>query len=580
VRRLRLARERRLLAHLGPLPPGERRALATIVAMLAAAAVLRLPVPVLTQTLIDRVIGGGRLALLPPLAAALVVVSLLQLVLHVAKGRRLAAVREAVVARLHHRAVGHLLRLDPAVIARRTPGYLAARAAADATAAGRVLSDAVMRLVLDALTLLFGLGLMVHYEPRLALLALALLPPYGVAVARYGERVRAGAHRTLEAGAAAQRELVDLVRNVPLVRLHGAGEFLASRHERAWDRGVRARLELADLLFRSTGVSVFLAGLAPVLVLVVGGLEALAGRLTVGELVAFLGLVGYVFNPVQRAASTRLELRRALAALERIEELLRLPAAAPDPADAVVVHEPLGRIELRDVRFAYPGGEEVLRGITLAAGPAELVALTGPSGAGKTTVLWLLAGLLEPASGAVLLDGVDLHRLARSSLRAAVTMVPQPAMLLDGTVRENILLGREGFSEADVVLAAERANAMEFIRRLPQGLDTPVGEGGARLSGGQAQRLALARALLGPAVVVLLDEPATYLDAASREALKQALAALRTDRTVLVVTHDPELLRIADRVVTLEAGRVTAAEGRRLAPEAAPLPPRAAKPAT
>jgi len=552
----RLRRERRLLALLGPLPGPDRRRLTAVVAMLAAAALLRLPVPVLTQTLIDRVIAGRRADLLPLLVAALIAVSALQLLLHVAKGKRLAALREALTARFHHRLVAHLLRLSPAVIAERTPGYLTSRVASDATAAGRVLSDAVLRLLLDALTFVFGLGLMVHYEPRLAALSLLLVPAYALAVFRYGEEVQKRSHATLETTAAVQRELLDLVRNVPLALLHNAAGFLAERHERAWGRGVAARLELADTLFRSTGVTVFLSGLAPVLVLVVGGIEAMSGRLSVGALVAFLGLVGYVFNPVQRAASTRLELRRALAALERAEELLRLPTGILERPEARVLVDPVGHVELRGVHYAYRDHESVLRGVSLEAAPGELVALTGPSGAGKTTVLWLVAHLLEPDEGLVLLDGIDVRRLALASVRASVTMVPQPAMLLDGTIRDNILLGRGGFSDDDVALAAERSNAMEFIRRLPLGLDTPIGEGGARLSGGQGQRIALARALLEPAPVVLLDEPSTYLDGESRDALRQALLALRSDRTVIVVTHDPRLLGLADRVITLEAGRV------------------------
>ncbi|NOZ93319.1 MAG: ABC transporter ATP-binding protein [Acidobacteria bacterium] len=552
----RFRRERRLLELLGPLPGPDRRRLAVVIAMLAASALLRLPVPVLTQTLIDRVIAGGQANLLPPLAAALIVVSAFQLLLHVSKGKRLATLREAVTARFHHRLVAHLLRLSPTVIAEKTPGYLTSRVASDATAAGRLLSDSVLRLLLDALTFVFGLGLMVHYEARLAGLTLVLVPVYALAVFRFGEEVRERSHATLEATAAIQRELLDLVRNVPLALLHNAAGFLAERHERAWGRGVTARLRLADTLFRSTGVTAFLSGLAPVVVLVVGGIEAMNGQLSVGGLVAFLGLVGYVFNPVQRAASTRLEFRRALAALERAEELFRLPTGILERPDVQILVHPVGHVELREVWFAFRDNEPVLRGVNLEAAPGELVALTGPSGVGKTTVLWLVAHLLEPDEGMVLLDGIDVRRLAPASVRACVTMVPQPAMLLDATIRDNILLGRTSYSEADVILAAERANALDFVRGLPNGFDTPIGEGGARVSGGEGQRIALARALLEPAPVVLLDEPSTYLDGESREALREALLALRTDRTVIVVTHDPRLLSLADRVVTLEAGRV------------------------
>jgi ABC-type multidrug transport system fused ATPase/permease subunit len=284
------------------------------------------------------------------------------------------------------------------------------------------------------------------------------------------------------------------------------------------------------------------------------------GRLTIGGLLAFLAYLTQLLRPVGDLSQLAATLLAAGAGGERVLELLdRRPLVRERPG-ARTIDRARGEIELDDVSFTYPDtAEPVLRGVTLSARPGEVVALTGPSGCGKSTVARLLLRFVDPDAGTARLDGIDLRELDLGSLRENVALLLQETMLFDASVRENIALGRPETSRHAIEAAARSAGAHEFIVGLPEGYATRVGQRGRILSGGQRRRIEIARTLLRDAPVVVLDEPTTGLDSDTAQRLIEPLGTLLAGRTALLITHDPQLLRYADRVIGLDPVRVVAA---------------------
>ncbi|HEB54682.1 MAG TPA: ABC transporter ATP-binding protein, partial [bacterium] len=309
---------------------------------------------------------------------------------------------------------------------------------------------------------------------------------------------------------------------------------------------IESRLSMASEVALAVGV-------AFVLTLGVGRVQQ--GALSPGQLLVLLAYVRAVYRPIRKALARSAAMVKAAAAGERVLELLDAEWSlrrAPDARPLPVIER---GVELRGVRFAHGEGREVLRGVDLELRRGEVVALVGGNGAGKTTLISLLPRLREPQGGEVLVDGVDLRHYDPVDLRAQIAVVFQESILFDGTLLENVRLGRPDASDDDVLQAAEIAGVTEFARRLPDGLETRVGERGAELSGGERQRVALARAVVRDASVYVLDEPTTGLDAGAEAALCDRLLAHLGDKAVLLVSHNPRLIARADRVVALVDGR-------------------------
>jgi len=297
---------------------------------------------------------------------------------------------------------------------------------------------------------------------------------------------------------------------------------------------------------------------ARVTVLGVGGLLIARHQVTLGTLVAFTGYLGGVFSPVQALTGMYQTLCRATVALESVLSILEAEDALGDAPDAREVPALRGEIEFRNVSFEYRAGAPVVQHIQLCARPGEMVALIGPSGAGKTTLMALLQRLYDPSTGSIHVDGLDLRQLKQRQLRAQIGIVLQEGMLFSDTLAENIAFGRPSAPRQAIEAAARAANAHDFIAELPQGYDTPAGERGCRLSGGERQRIAIARALLKDAPILILDEATSALDAEAEEKVQQALARLRHGRTTFVIAHRLSTITAADKIAVLKDGRITA----------------------
>ena len=335
---------------------------------------------------------------------------------------------------------------------------------------------------------------------------------------------------------------------------------MESREKHRFMSGVREanRLVLQGVGRDSSvgGVRSLAGGLARVTAVAFGGLLVLRGEATVGTVVAFLGYVTGLFGPVLSLSQLYGTIRRASISLEQLFGLLDRPEELGDPERPLPLGDVFGRVDFRDVRFGYRKGEALIRGITLHAEPGETVALVGPSGSGKSTLMALLQRLYDPWEGRILIDGRDIRCVAQRDLRAHMGVVLQDPLLFEDSVRDNIAYGRPSATMEEIEAAARAANADEFIRRLPDGYDTKVGERGGRLSVGERQRVAIARALLKDPRILILDEPTSALDVRSESRVQEAIERLRQGRTTFVIAHRLSTVVGADRILVLDGGAI------------------------
>jgi ABC-type multidrug transport system fused ATPase/permease subunit len=423
------------------------------------------------------------------------------------------------------------------------------------TDVGRML-DAIVALaatlVPDLVMLLAVMVVLVVFDPGLALVGLAVLPVLALLAVRQRRKVRAAQQRARAESGRLSATTTDLLRNVRAVQAFGRS-YRASQVFNTRNHALRdAEMQAVGVSARWTPLADLVLAVGAGLVLLVGGREVLAGRLSTGALLVVVAYLKDLYGPVRALTRLSSTLAKAGASAARVAEVLDSDDEVPDhpyPGPA-----PLLRREVRfdRVSFAYDRDQPVLRDFDLRIGYGETVALIGPSGVGKSTLLHLLLRLYDVDAGSVSIDGVDVRACRLQALRDGIAFVPQDPWLLDGTLADNIAFGSATATRADVLAAGRAALVDEFARQLPAGYDTPLGEGGVRLSGGQRRRVALARAAVSDAPLVLLDEPTASLDPASAASVIQAIRSATARRTVLLVTHDRDLAAIADRVVTLE----------------------------
>jgi ATP-binding cassette subfamily B protein len=449
-------------------------------------------------------------------------------------------------------AFSHVLSLSLRWHDRVRTGEVLSRLTSDV---GRVLTAVVAictTLLPNALLLASTLTILLVVSPSLALLGLAVLPVLIWLTAQQRRRVRAAEMAAREAAGHLTGTTADLLHNVRAVQAFGRRDRAVTMYAEPNDRAVEAEVRALTTEARWAPVPSIVLEIGTGAVLVAGGLQVQAGRLTIGELLVALMYLGDLQSPVRSLVRLTTVRAKANASAARLDEVLSCTEAVPEPAVPRPVPPVREGVRLESVSFAYSPDRPVLSGFDLSVGAGETVCLFGPSGAGKSTALHLLLRLYDVDAGRVLIDGVDVREFSTTELREHLAFVPQDPWLLDGTVADNIAFGAERVTRAQVLAAGRAAWVDEFALSLPEGYDTPLGESGVRLSGGQRRRIALARAVVSSAPVVLLDEPTTSLDA---EAARQVVGAIRSatrDRTVLLVTHDPVLAAIADRTVHVQ----------------------------
>lgn len=467
----------------------------------------------------------------------------------------MAGISARVSAAMQTDLLRHILRLDGGFFQTHSPGALIERVQGDTIAVQGVWSTLVTGIGRDlvALTGLFAVALSIDWRWTLAALIgapLLILPT--LVVQRYIRR-KTGQMRD-QAGLRATRldEIFHGIQAIKLNRMEGyqTGRFagIVARIVRFDVRTTLGRAMMPAMIDIVTGLGFFA-------VLMLGGQEVASGARTVGEFMAFFTAMALTFQPIRRLGDLSGLWQIAAASLERVYRLLDTAPLSTRPQAVTGTPFAAPDITLRDVTFAY-GDTPVLRGLSFTAPAGGVTALVGASGAGKTTVFHLLTGLMEPASGTILIGGQDTASLSLPDLRANFAAVSQDAALFDETLRENILLGRADVPPATLTAAMDAAHVTDFVAGLPAGLDTPAGPRGSALSGGQRQRVAIARALLADAPILLLDEATSALDAQSEALVSDALARLSKGRTTLVIAHRLSTVRGADKIVVMDQGRV------------------------
>jgi subfamily B ATP-binding cassette protein MsbA len=530
---------------------------------LLIAAGVALAFPQIVRHLLDAAFQRGDRGLLDRIAIALVGLFALQGAMNFVQVYLLTSTTERVVAGLREDVFAHLVRLSPGFFTERRSGELTSRLSADLAVLQSLMSTWVSEMSRQVLFLVGGIVLLTLTHPRLTTTTLAVVPVVVGAAFLFGRRLRRAStgvqDRVAEAMASADEAFSQIRTVQSFHRQADETRRFGAQLADVVDAAVY-RAKLRALLF---GVVGFIAFSGVVAVLWEGGQLVLDGALTPGALVSFLLYAITIAAAVGSLAALFGSYQEALGAASRVFELLDMDATVAEPEHPRPLIRPVrGDVALEGVSFRYsPDLPDAITDIDLRVQSGEVVALVGPSGAGKTTVASLLPRFWDVTTGRITLDGIDIRDLSFADLRGAIGMVPQEPALFSGTIRENIAYARPSDlgpapSDADIVAAARAAHALEFIERLPNGFETRVGERGVKLSGGQRQRLAIARVFLKNPAFVVLDEATSSLDTESERAIEAAMEDLLRGRSTLIIAHRLSTVRRADRVVVLDRGTI------------------------
>ena len=465
-------------------------------------------------------------------------------------------VGQHVVHTIRRDLYAQVLRQPVAFHERERVGQISSRLTHDVNALAEVASSGALNLVNDLLTLGGIVAIMALLDVRLTLVTLASIPVVVLSMGYLGKQMRRAYRHVQQALAEVNAGVEQGVAGMRVVQSLSRESFTVEQFESLSLRNMKANLRVG-LLFAAVFPTMTVTNMLGVaLVLGYGGALVADGALTVGVLLAFLGYVYRFFGPLRELSLVYNTFQAAAASLDRIADYM---ARRPQLSEPAQPERPpggfKGRVALEHVTFGY-GDEPVLRDIELSVDAGETIALVGPTGAGKSTIARLLARLYDVQEGAVRIDGIDVRRIGQSDLRRLVTVVPQDVFLFADTIRENIRYGDPGAGDEEVEAAARRAQAHDFIARLPHGYDSEVGEMGAMLSGGQRQLVAFARALLADPRILVLDEATANVDAYTEALIQQAMDEIRRGRTTLIIAHRFSTLRKADRIVVVEDGRI------------------------
>ena len=468
---------------------------------------------------------------------------------------------ERVVADIRVAVFDRMIRMSPAFFERLMTGEILSRITTDTTLILSVLSSSVSWALRNMLLLIGAIILMIITSPKLSAMVLLVVPLVIGPIVILGRRLRRLSRENQDWIAASSGNASEALLAAQAVQANtheaASNEAFTTVTERSFN-SAKARI-LTRAVMSFIVIAVAFAGIVGVLW--IGARDVRTEVMTVGELVQFVIYAGMVAGSTGALSEIWGELQRAAGATERLVELLEAEDSVQDPAAPARLETPVrGEVTFDKVSFRYPARPEraALDGVSLSVQPGETVALVGPSGAGKTTVIQLLQRFYDPTEGRVLIDGQDVSTLRRSEFRETIALVPQEPVIFAASARDNIRFGRPGASDADIEKAARAAAAHDFIADLAEGYDTYLGERGVMLSGGQKQRIAIARAILRDAPILLLDEATSALDAESERAVQDAVETLSKDRTTLVVAHRLATVKQADRILVFEDGQIVA----------------------
>jgi ABC-type multidrug transport system fused ATPase/permease subunit len=550
------ALDRQILARLlGFLRPHSRR-MAIAFLMMLVTSVLTLLGPYLVKVAIDNYIAPGNVTGLLRIALLLLAVFVGIYIASVAQQYLVSWVGQRVLATMRSQLFQHLQALHLGYHDTHIVGVTISRVINDVAVINELLSEGFLTLIGDALVLIGIVSVMLSISPRLALLSFTVFPLMLLATYLFATRAQLAFRRTRVRIAAVVGDLAEDISGMRVIQAFAQEQATRERFDEVNRANRDAHVQAMSLSFIFIPSIEFLGMLATAVVLWFGGRAVANDELTMGVVVAFLAYVSRFFQPIRELSQLYTTLQAAMAGGERVLDLLDTVAEVADRPGAVEMPPITGRVELRDVSFAYRDDSHVLHDIELAIAPGQTVALVGATGAGKTTIANLVARLYDVSSGAVLIDGLDVREVTQRSLRRQMALVPQEPFLFRGTVADNIRFARVEASPARVEDAARGANAHEFISALPQGYDTEIAEGATNLSMGQRQLICIARAILADPRILILDEATSSVDTVTEMLIQEGLKRLLTGRTAIVIAHRLSTVRDADRICVLSQGRI------------------------
>lgn len=466
------------------------------------------------------------------------------------------SVGQWVMHDLRRTLYSHIQRLSLAYHDQKQTGDLISRITSDIDAIQNFIATGLLGVVVDGLTLLGMVAVMFHINWRFTLVALSVAPVLFAIVFSYTRRIKKATREVRKKEGEMVSIVQEVLSSIHVVRAFGREDYEQRRLEEQSLEGVEAALHARSLKARLSPLVQIIVAVGTCLVVWFGAKMVLEGALSVGSLIIFIFYLEKMYKPMQDFSKMTDTYSRAAAGYERIREVLETDNQIKDIRGAIVAPRFKGKIEFEHVSFAYELDSPVLKDVSFAIEPGRVAALVGPTGAGKTTIISLIARFYEPDSGSVKIDSIDVRRFRQKSLRGQISFVLQDTLLFHAPIWQNIGYGKPEASRAELLRAAELANAHEFIEKLPEGYNTIVGERGATLSGGQRQRIAIARAIIRNTPILILDEPSSGLDAASEKMVFEALDRLMEGRTSIVIAHRLSTIRRADVIFVVKDGRI------------------------
>ena len=542
----------RLLAYIKPYT---RRLVMAVVCIIVAAGA-NLYLPWIIKDMIDDVLMSKDMLMLNLIAAGILVVMFIRGVFYYGQSYLVSYVGQRVIIDVRGVLFRKFQRMPLSYYDRQQTGTVMSYITNDVAVMQSAIVDNLIELVTESSILIGSLGMMIYLDWKLSLLTLMTIPLVGFAMKIFGRKLKRSSTVIQERVAEITSLLQESISAIRVVKSFVRESYEIKRFEDENWRNFQAAMKNVKLSSLLTPTVEFLAAIAVTFIVWFGGYEVVNGVITAGELVAFLTYAVNLANPVKRLSRVYAAIQKAMAAADRVFNVMDLDEKITDVPDAKPLPPIKGKVEFKDITFSYKEGQPALQHISLKAEPGQMIALVGPSGSGKSTIANLIPRFYDVDSGVITIDDHDIRQVTADSLREQIGLVPQETMLFSTTVMENIRYGRLDATDEEVIEAAKAANAEEFIKELPEGYDTKLGERGLNLSGGQRQRLAIARAILKNPRVLILDEATSALDTESEKIVQDAMDKLMVGRTSFVIAHRLSTIFNADQIFVVENGHL------------------------
>ena len=527
---------------------------ALVCTMLAAGGNLYLPW--IFRDMIDKVLTAKDAYMLNLISASIVVIFLLRGIFLYWQNYLMSYVGQHVIIDIRSEVFHKLQRLSMSFYDKNKTGTIMSYVTNDVNALQGAMVDNTVELVTESIILIGSIFAMIYLDWKLTLFTILTFPIVLYFMNFFGKKIRRSGGMIQEATADITSVLQESVSSARVVKSFVREKYEIERFEKENAANLAANLKNARYMATLTPTIEFVAALGVTLILWYGGNNVIEGDTTAGSLVAFLAYAVNISNPIKRITRVTGNIQKALAAAQRVFDVLDLPEEVTDLPDARPLPAVTGSVSFEHVTFSYNKGDEIIHDLSFSVKPGQAIGLVGPSGAGKSTIASLLPRFYDCDSGTIRIDGTDIRTAMLDSLRSQVGIVPQETILFNGTVYDNILYGRLDATKEEIIEAAKAANAHDFIMELPQGYDTMLGDRGVNISGGQRQRIAIARAILKNPRILILDEATSALDTESERLVQDALNRLMVGRTAFVIAHRLSTIKNADRILVLEKGRL------------------------